>query len=176
MAGVRRTIAVTAGAIVALLVVPLARAHVVAMPGFLPSQGTKSISLDVPNEREQPMTSFVVTAPSGLAILHAHSVAGWEEEATDSTATWTGGSLAANAAETFGVALEADVDPGIVELEAEQRYGDGGVVKWPVSLTVTPAEDTPSQNLALAGVVGLIGLLVVGAVAMLALRRRPARD
>jgi HAMP domain-containing protein len=37
---------------------------------------------------------------------------------------------------------------------------------------VVPAEESASQNLALAAVVGLIGLLVVGAVAMLAWRRR----
>jgi hypothetical protein len=41
-----------------------------------------------------------------------------------------------------------------------------------VDVTITPAEDGPSQNLALAGVVGLLGLLVVVAIAMLAWRRR----
>jgi hypothetical protein len=37
---------------------------------------------------------------------------------------------------------------------------------------VTPATEGSSQNLALAAVVGLIGVLVVAAVAMLAWRRR----
>jgi uncharacterized protein involved in exopolysaccharide biosynthesis len=68
--------------------------------------------------------------------------------------------------------LKADRDPGIIELQAEQRYPDGGVVTWPVDFTITPAAESPSQNLALAGVVGLIGVLVVVAVAMLAWRRR----
>jgi hypothetical protein len=38
---------------------------------------------------------------------------------------------------------------------------------------VVPGKSSPSQNLALAGVVGLIGVLLVVAVAMLAWRRRP---
>ncbi len=72
----------------------------------------------------------------------------------------------------FGITLEADVDPGIVELQAEQRYPDGSQVSWPVALTITPEDESPSQNLALAGVIGLIGVLLVVAVAMLAWRRR----
>jgi hypothetical protein len=68
--------------------------------------------------------------------------------------------------------VKADAEPGVVQLEAEQRYDDGSVVTWPVTLTITPAEDSPSQNLALAGVVGLLGLLVVVAIAMVAWRRR----
>jgi hypothetical protein len=45
-------------------------------------------------------------------------------------------------------------------------------VSWPVAITVTPAEESPSQNLSLAGVIGLIGALLVVAIAMLAWRRR----
>ena len=57
-------------------------------------------------------------------------------------------------------------------LETELLYESDGVVRWPVPITVLPAEEGASQNLALAAVVGLIGVLVVGAVAMLAWRRR----
>ena len=64
------------------------------------------------------------------------------------------------------------MEPGSAALEADQRYDSGAVVKWPVSITVTPAAESPSQNLALAGIVGLIGVLVVVAIAMLAWRRR----
>ena len=68
--------------------------------------------------------------------------------------------------------LKADVEPGVVELQAQQLYADGSVVSWPVALTITPAAESSSQNLALAGVVALIGVLAVIAIAMLALRRR----
>jgi hypothetical protein len=118
------------------------------------------------------MTAFSVTAPPGLEIEHAHEVAGWNARLDGSTATWTGGSLAPNAQIDFGVTLRADIEPGFADLEARQLYADAGVVRWPVRITITPASESPSQNLALAGVVALIGVLGVVAIAMLAWRRR----
>ena len=156
----------------ALVVAAPAAAHVVATPPFLASESSESISLEVPNERSEPMTSFTLTAPDGLVIEHTHAVAGWDGTVEDGAATWTGGSLAAKATVTFGITLKADVEPGTVTLGAKQGYDSGAVVEWPVSLTVTPAEESPSENLALAGVVGLIGVLVVVAVAVFAWRRR----
>ena len=156
----------------ALLLAGPAAAHVVATPAYLPSKSSESITFEVPNERDDPMTAFSVTVPDGLEIEHAHVVDGWNEQVEGSTATWTGGSLAPRDTADFGMTLKADRDPGIIELQAEQRYPDGGVVTWPVDFTITPAAESPSQNLALAGVVGLIGVLVVVAVAMLAWRRR----
>jgi uncharacterized protein YcnI len=165
-------ISVCSALVGALLWAAPASAHVVAMPAYLASGSAESITFDAPNEREDPMTAFSLSVPPGLEIEHAHVVDGWNEEANGSTATWTGGSLAPRDTADFGVTLKADHDPGIIELQAEQRYPDGGIVAWPVSFTILPAEKTPSQNLALAGVVGLIGALVVAAVAMLAWRRR----
>ena len=43
-------------------------------------------------------------------------------------------------------------------------------------MTVTPPEQSPSENLALAGVVGFIGVLVVGAIVLLAFRRRTLQE
>jgi uncharacterized protein YcnI len=162
----------------ALLLVGSASAHVFPTPQFLPSQSTESVTLDVPNEREQPMTGFVVKAPAGLEIEHAHPADGWEEEFDAASARWTGGPLAGLTTTKFGISLNAATDPGEAVLETELLYGDGGVVRWPVPITVLPAEEGSSQNLALAAVVGLIGLLVVGAVAMLAWRRgsRPLQE
>ena len=68
--------------------------------------------------------------------------------------------------------LKADVEPGVVQAQAQQLYADGSVVAWPVALTITPATESSSQNLALVGVVALIGVLAVVAIAMLAWRRR----
>ena len=155
----------------ALILAGTASAHVIATPAFVASGSSQSVTFAGPNERDDPMTSFVVTAPDGVVIQHAHEVDGWEESVDGSTATWTG-SLASDVEVAFGATIEADVDPGVVELRADQRYADGAVVSWPVPLTVTPADDSPSQNLALAGVVALIGLLSVAAVAVFAWRRR----
>jgi uncharacterized protein YcnI len=76
----------TASAFVSLALVSVASGHVFPTPQFLPSQGTESVTLDVPNERDVPMTGFVVNAPPGLEIEHAHPADGWEEEFNDSSA------------------------------------------------------------------------------------------
>ena len=159
-------------ALALLLLASPAAAHVIAAPAFVPSGGSESVTFSGPNEREVPMTAFALTVPEGLEIAHAHEIEGWDESIDGSTATWLGGPLAPDAEIGFGITLEADVEPGVVELQAVQRYRDGGEVSWPVALTITPADESPSQNLALAGVVGLIGVLLVAAVAMLAWRRR----
>ena len=120
------------------------------------------------------MTSFSLTAPAGFKIEHAHEVEGWDESVDGSTATWNGGPLAPDEELGFGMTLEGGRRAGVIELEAEQSYADGSVVSWPVALTITPAEESPSQNLALTGVVALIGVLAVVAIVMLAWRRRMA--
>ena len=167
-----RPLLAAAAGIVALVAAPSAIAHVVASPAFIASESSASISFEVPNERSEPMTSFTLTAPDGLAIQHAHPVDGWDGVVEDGAAAWTGGSLAANKIADFGITLEADVEPGVVTLRATEGYDSGAVVEWPVSMTVTPASESPGGNLALAGVVGLIGVLVIVAIAMLAWRRR----
>jgi hypothetical protein len=168
----RRVLPVVGAASIALATAQVAVAHVVATPAFLASESSASVTFAGPNEREDPMNAFTLTVPAGLEIVHAHELEGWDESVTGSTATWLGGPLAPDEEVAFGMTLEADTEPGVVVVEAEQRYPDGAVVSWPVSLTITPAEESPSQNLALAGVVALVGLLSVAAVAVLAWRRR----
>ena len=166
------SLAISACSAAALVLASPAGAHVVATPTFLPSGSAESIVFAGPNERDAPMTSFTLTVPEGVAIVHAHQVEGWDESTSGSTATWTGGSLAPDEEVDFGATLEADVEPSIVQIQANQRYDDGSVVSWPVALTITPAEESPSENLGLAAVVGVIGVLLVAAVGMLAWRRR----
>jgi hypothetical protein len=166
------SLAISVSSAIGLLLAPSAAAHVVAAPAFVASGSSGSVTFSGANERDVPMTAFALTVPAGLEIAHAHELEGWDETVDGSTATWRGGPLAPTEEIAFGITLDADVEPGVVELQAVQRYPDGGEVSWPVALTITPAEESPSQNLALAGVVGLIGLLLVVAVAMLAWRRR----
>ena len=160
----------------ALVLAAPAAAHVVASPTFLASQSSESIGFEAPNERDDPMTSFTLSATDGIYIQHAHPVDGWNGTVEDGVAKWTGGSLTAGATATFGVTLKADAEPGVVTLQARQGYDSGAIVEWPVAMTVTPPEQSPSENLALAGVVGFIGVLVVGAIVLIAFRRRTLQE
>jgi uncharacterized protein YcnI len=171
-----RRLAALAAASIGLVFASTASAHIVATPGFLPSGSSESITFAGPNERDDPMTAFTLTAPDGLTIEHAHEVVGWDESIDGSTASWNGGPLAPNAELGFGVTLRVTAEPGVVELQAQQLYEDGEVVSWPVALTVTPGEESSSQNVALlVGVIVLIGVLAIVAIAMLAWRHRRGR-
>jgi hypothetical protein len=158
------------GALVLAVASP-AGAHVVPQPDFITANESDTISIYAPNERKLPMTELYLRAPSGVEVVHAHAPAPWQASFTTSTATWTGGKLAPLTAASFGVVLDASRSPGKVQLQLEQRYDDGGVVRWPLVLTILPGNTSPSQNLGLATVVGIIGLLVVAAIGVLAWRR-----
>jgi len=158
----------------ALALVAPAGAHVIAMPQFVASGSTATISLSSPNERDVPMTGFTVTAPGGFVIKHAHASGVWESTIRGSTVSWTGSSVPVGGETEFGIDLEAKREPGPAELQTEQLYPGGAIVRWPVGITVVPGAESTSQNLALVGVVGLIGLFVVAAVGAFAWRRRSA--
>lgn len=172
MARVPRRVLAVLGVLVLSAGPTPALAHVTATPAFLPNESARSIALTAPNERDDPMTGFRVTAPPGLVIEHAHEVEGWKAAHDGSTATWSGGQLAPEVEETFGITLRAATEPAVLELTTEQLYADGAVVSWPVPITVTPAAESPSQYPALAAAVGLIGVLLVVGVVALAWRRR----
>jgi hypothetical protein len=116
------------------------------------------------------MTAFELRVPSGLRVEAAAPADGWTSSATRKRATWSGGSLPAFANTTFSVRLAVRRAPGNVTLDAIERYRDGGRVFWPVTLVVVPA-DEPSEQLGVALVVGLVGLLGLTIVAAFLLRR-----
>ena len=165
-------ISVCSAAVVALFVAAPASAHVVATPSFIATGSSATLSLSAPNERDVPMTGFSVTVPDGFTIEHAHAAGPWTSTIAASTVNWTGGTLPAGAATEFGIQLAASGEPGPAELETEQRYPGGEVVRWRVPITVVPGAESPSQNLELAAIIGLMGLLIVAAVVLLVWRRR----
>jgi uncharacterized protein YcnI len=156
----------------ALLLAGPAAGHVVPSPGFIEGGTRDSISLSVPNERDEPMVALSVTVPADFVIVHPHPVDGWESGGDASTATWSNGSLDPGRVDEFGLELEAPTEAGSTTLHAVQRYPGGDVVRWPVVLTVVPASESPSENLGWAAVTAGVGLLLVALIAMLAWRRR----
>ena len=166
------SLAISVCSAVALIVVAPAGAHVVAVRPYIATGSTAVLSLASPNERSEPMTGFKLTVPKGFVIEHVHAPAPWEATIAGSTVNWKGSALPAGATTDFAVQLEATAEPGPAQLDTEQLYPGGKVVRWPVAITVTPGAESPSQNLGLAAIVGLMGLLVLTAVVVLAWRRR----
>jgi uncharacterized protein YcnI len=154
----------------ALAFAPGAAAHVGATPTFVPSGGIEVVSLAVHNDRAVAMTGLAVSAPAGLRFHGIDELDGWEGSAQSKAAEWTGGELAPDTPATFALHVEAMAEPGPATLEVEQRYRDGEVVRWPVTLTVVPAEDSDSPSYVWL-VVATAGLLTLAGGAI-AWRRR----
>jgi uncharacterized protein YcnI len=154
-----------------------AAAHISPEPSFLAAESTGTIELNGHNDRSEPMTGFAVQVPGDFRLLDAEEVSGWRTEVGGSRATWRDGSLAGNTGETFSVVLQAPSAPGPATLDVEQIYAGGDVLRWPVPLTITPADESSSQNIGWALVTGVLGLALFGAIGYLFLRRsRPVRE
>jgi hypothetical protein len=150
-----------------------AAAHVTARSPYVTASKVTELALDSPNEREAPMTGFHVAVPGDFRVVSAQSNGNWLPQVSSTTVFWSGGSLAAGESTTFRVKVDAPSEAGPARITATQHYDSGANVRWPVSLTVLPA-DEPSQQLGRALVVGVIGLLVFAAIGFLAWRRRGA--
>jgi uncharacterized protein YcnI len=157
-------------AVLALGAAAPAGAHVILNPSFVAADGLTTLELTVPNERRVPMTGFVVQVPADFRARSAHSAGAWIGTVGGRSASWHGGSVAARRQATFELELEAPSAPGSATFQMEQHYPDGGVVRWPVPLTVVPA-DEPAQQLGLALVAGIGLLLVLALVGVLLWRR-----
>ena len=140
-----------------LALAPPAQAHVYPDPTYIATGSTSSVELSLPNERRIPMTAFELNVPTGMRVVEAMPAPGWSGSVTPRRATWAGRLHALTTAK-FTVRLETRRAPGNVTLEAVERYPDGGKVIWPVTLVVVPA-DEPSEQLGVALIVGLLGLL-----------------
>jgi hypothetical protein len=145
--------------LVGLTLAGAAGAHVFPSPTYVATGSTTSVELSLPNERRIPMTAFELRVPAGMRVEEAMPAPGWTGSAARRRATWTG-SLPALTTVNLTVRLGVRRAPGNVTLEAVELYGDGGKVFWPVTLVVVPA-DKPAEQLGVALVIGLIGLLAL---------------
>ena len=159
----------------ALVLAAPAGAHVTAVTPFVYASETGALELRVPNERDAPMTGFVVIVTDDFRIVSASSGGGWSGGSDGTTASWHDGSLDAGAETTFTLEVEAPSEPGPASFRTEQHYPDGQIVGWDVGLTVVPARGSaPSENLGLAVITALVGLLVLTVFGVLLWRRRTA--
>jgi len=152
----------------------VASAHVVPVPQFLPTGVVTTLDFAVPNERPEPMSGVIISAPAGFRIVQAHPVAGWTATLDGSTSTWRGGPLAHLSIETFRLDVDVAADPGPATLDTVLLYPSGARVSWPATLTVVPGhagEETESGRWGVIAAIVGVGLLVAASIAVLAWRR-----
>jgi len=92
-------------------------ARIAPVPG-----STETIELSVPNERDAPMTSLVVTAPPGLEIVSAERSEGWDAVEEGQIATWSNVPAAVAAAAAIGVTMLALLRKRTLHTSADPDY------------------------------------------------------
>ena len=160
-----------------LVVVATAAAHIVVSPSFLPTGGTGRLELEVPNERDETMTSLTVTLPDGLTADSAESANGFAASVGDgSTISWTGGSIDPDVIAHFAFTGTASAPPGTLTLRATQAFADGEVQRWAIRLTIVPESGpAPEQHPNRAIVAAAIGIVVILGSLVLVRRFRRTR-
>ena len=160
---------IPATALAALVLAPVAGAHVTVQPAELPAGGFARVDVRVPNESDTAGTvKLVVQMPDGVAFASFEPIAGWSVEVERetlaepvttehgeiteqvSTITWTGdgeaGIIPPGAFQDFGLSISvpegADRD---LTFKAVQTYDDGEVARW----IGDPDSDEPAPTVSL---------------------------
>jgi periplasmic copper chaperone A len=150
--------------ITALVVTPVAAAHVTVNPSEWEAGGFARFAVRVPNERPNADTTEVtVQFPESVISASFQPVPGWErtvematldepvevfgEQVTERIAsvTWSGGTISPGEFQEFGVSFQVPDAPGEeLVFPSLQTYSNGEVIRW-----IGPADaDTPVPTVA----------------------------
>jgi hypothetical protein len=177
---VRRAVSAAAAA-AALSLPPVAAAHIVLTPGFVPDGEETQVTFEVPNERPPHATIEVVaSSPAGITIVSADAPPGWLATVDGKTVTWRAGRITGRDTSRFPIRIAPRVRAGTYVFSSEQRYDDGATVRWKTNLTVLPATGAaaPKQHPWEALAASLTGIAVIAGslLALRALRRSSRRE
>lgn len=134
----------------ALVLAPVAAAHVTLNPREWEAEGFARFAVRVPNERDNADTTRItVRFPEGVLSASFQPVEGWErtvkmaqleepieaegEQITEKidTVTWSGGRIRPGEFQEFGVSFQVPNEPGSeLAFPAIQRYSNGETVRW----------------------------------------------
>jgi len=135
----RASIAVCAGALLAIAAPLAASAHVTLEENTAEAGAYTVLTFKVPNESDTESTNSVtvsIPASEGLGVRYVPT-AGWDAVITPgtdaTTVEWTaepGSEIAPDSLQVFSISLGAIPDTGSIVLPVDQGYTDGTVVTW----------------------------------------------
>ena len=105
------------------------------------------LTLTAANEKTQPLTKVVLTAPAGLNFGEAvRSPAGWSANKSDTVITWSGGSVVPGSFEQWGFEIESADQPGTLTYKVTLTAGgDSEDVSVPIT-AVAGGATSPSTT------------------------------
>ena len=132
------SLAVTLGVLSAFVSAPVS-AHVAVKPTEVLTAGFQIFSIDVGNEKDQPVTGLKLLIPEGLSDVTPTQKQGWQitvdkvgsgENATVKSIEWTGGAIDVGLRDDFSFSAEVPDKATELQWKAYQTYQDGTVVSW----------------------------------------------
>lgn len=116
-------------------------AHVIVTPHQVGIAATQDFTVNVPNEKDNPVVSVRLLMPDGLSSVVPNTVPGWTidtkkkgsgDNAPITEIDWTGGSIPVGQRAEF--IFQAQVPEKLTTLvwKAYQTYSDGTVVSWDI--------------------------------------------
>jgi uncharacterized protein YcnI len=154
-----------------------ASAHEEINPATITIGAPHFLVLTAANEKSVDLTSIKIEAPDGAGLGEtAHSPAGWTADHTQTTITWTGGTVPSAGIESWEFETEGVDQPGTITYKVTLGYADGtsDPVDVPIKAVVATAATKKSKSggntTKLVAVVALGAALVALAIAVLAYR------
>lgn len=114
----------------ALVVTAAASAHVTLNPGNAPAESFSRFALRVPTEEGVPTVKLSIQLPEGLEVRFQPKP-GWQRTQSGRVVTWSGGEIAPDEFDEFGLSFQVPNTPGeTLSFPATQTYANGKVVRW----------------------------------------------
>jgi uncharacterized protein YcnI len=138
-------------ALLVLVFVPQAMAHVEASPEKVPADSVSRITLAAEGEESVPAVKLTVQMPAGVTDVTAHPAPGWKLAVNGRIVTWSGGKIEEGKEGKFSFSAHMPATPGqVLVFPSLVTYANGKVVHWiGAESSDTPAprvELTPAQQ------------------------------
>jgi uncharacterized protein YcnI len=118
-------------ALLALVLVPQAIAHVEATPEKVPADSVARITLAAEGEESVPAVKLTVQMPAGVTKVTAHPARGWTRSVKGRLVTWSGGEIQQGNVGKFSFSAHMPATPGrVLVFPSLVTYANGEVVHW----------------------------------------------
>jgi len=137
-------------ALLALVLVPAAMAHVEASPEKVPADSAARITLAVEGEMSVPAVKVTVQMPAGVTDVTARPARGWKRSVQGRIVTWSGGEIDEGKVGKFSFRAKMPATVGrVLVFPSLVAYANGEVVHWIGS----ESSDEPAPRVALTAAV-----------------------
>ena len=118
-------------ALLVLVLVPQAMAHVEASPEKVPADSVARITLAAEGEKSVPAVKLTVQMPAGVTDVTAHPAPGWRRSVNGRIVTWSGGKIQEGKEGKFSFSAHMPATPGrVLVFPSLVTYANGKVVHW----------------------------------------------